>query len=75
MGTDDDAASRRAAQERARRRRRLEEVFGRASSQTRDDQRDPGDPTERPSRNDAGGGEGANEDRLRREVPPHHGTP
>lgn len=60
---------RRAAVERARRRRRLEEVFGGAPSQTRDDERDPGDPAERPA------GDRANEDRLRREVPPHHGTP
>lgn len=61
---------RRAALERARRRRRLDEVFGRSPSQTRDDLADPGDPAERRADSEA-----AEEDRLRREVPPHHGTP
>lgn len=49
--------------ERARRRRRLAEVFGEAlPEQTRDD-------VDEPSAGDAAG-----EERLRREVPPHHGS-
>jgi hypothetical protein len=60
---------RRAALERARRRRWLDEVFGASPSQTRDDAPDPGDPAERRT------GSAADEERLRREVPPHHGTP
>lgn len=49
--------------ERARRRRRLAEVFGEVlPEQTRDDADDPV----------AGGAAG--DERLRREVPPHHGS-
>lgn len=55
--------------ERAARRRRLAAVFGDSlPEQTRDDADTHDDPTTRP-------GVDAAEARLRREVPPHHGTP
>lgn len=50
-------------QQRAERRRRLAEVFGDVlPEQTRDD-----------SDGDGGAGDSANEDWLKRQVPPHHG--
>lgn len=55
--------------ERAARRRRLAAVFGDAlPEQTRDDAETYDDPAARPGADPA-------EARLRREVPPHHGTP
>lgn len=67
-GTDDLTPA-----ERAARRRRLAAVFGDSlPEQTRDDADTHDDPATRPGAADS---TAAADARLRREVPPHHGTP
>jgi hypothetical protein len=64
---DETARSRERAREEARRRRRLEEIFGDVIPEQTSDDAEPGDQADRRT------GEKAQEDWLKRQVPPHHG--